>query len=61
LFMKGASIGVIFALISGEVIFGSLDRDIMELKYFGLKSFLTRLVLCTIFVIVGGFLIEVLL
>jgi hypothetical protein len=61
LFKEGASIGVIFALISGEVILGSPDRDVMELKYFGLKSFFLRLILCIVFVIAGAFLIEILL
>jgi uncharacterized membrane protein YraQ (UPF0718 family) len=61
LFQKGASIGVIFALISGEVIIGSPDRDVMEFKYFGWKAFISRLILCTAFVVVGGFAAEVLL
>lgn len=59
LLSKGASIGTIFALISGEVILGSLDRDVMEFKYFGWKSFVSRLVLCTVFVILGGLVAEV--
>lgn len=57
---KGASIGTIFALIAGEVILGSPDRDVMEFKYFGWKPFISRLVLCTVFVILGGLLAEVL-
>ena len=61
LFQKGASIGVVFALISGEVIIGSPDRDIMEFKYFGWKSFISRLILCTVFVVIGSFVAEVLL
>jgi len=61
LFQKGASIGVIFALISGEVIIGSPDRDVMEFKYFGWRAFISRLILCTAFVVVGGFVAEVLL
>jgi len=61
LFKKGASIGTIFALISGEVILGSPDRDVMEFKYFGWKAFVLRLILCTAFVIVGGLVVEVLL
>jgi len=60
LFKKGASIGTIFALISGEVILGSPDRDVMEFKYFGWKAFLSRLILSTVFVILGGFVAEVL-
>ena len=61
LFQKGASIGTIFALISGEVILGSPDRDVMEFKYFGWKAFVLRLILCTAFVTVGSFVAEVLL
>lgn len=61
LFQKGASIGVIFALISGEVILGSPDRDVMEFKYFGWRAFISRLILCTAFVFVGGLVAEVLL
>lgn len=61
LFQKGASIGVVFALISGEVIIGSPDRDVMEFKYFGWKSFISRLILCTVFVVIGSFVAEVLL
>ena len=61
LFQKGASIGTIFALVSGEVILGSPGRDIMEFKYFGWKAFVSRLILCTAFVIVGSFVAEVLL
>jgi len=57
---KGAGVGVIFSLISGEVILGSLERDIMEFKFFGWKSYVLRLGLCTAFVIMGGFLIEIL-
>lgn len=58
---KGASIGAIFALISGEVIIGSPDRDVMEFKYFGWKSFVLRGVLCTIFVIIGSLIMEAIL
>lgn len=61
LFQKGASIGAIFALISGEVTIGSPDRDVMEFKYFGWKAFTLRLTLCTVFVVAGGFVAEVLL
>ena len=61
LFRRGASIGTIFALISGEVILGAPDRDVMEFKYFGWKAFISRLVLCTAFVTLGGFVAEVLL
>lgn len=58
LYQKGAGLGTIFALISGEVILGSPDRDVMEFKYFGWKAFLTRLVLSTAFVIIGGLIAE---
>ena len=61
LLTKGAGFGVVFALISGEVICESLVRDVVEIKYFGLKFFSTRLILSTLFIIAGGFLIEVLL
>jgi len=61
LMLKGASFGVIFALISGEVIGESIVRDIVEIKYFGFKFFSARMVLSIIFIIAGGFLIEVLL
>jgi len=61
LFNKGASLGVIFALISGEVIFGSIERDIMEFKFFGSKSFFIRLILCFLLVTAGGFWAEILL
>lgn len=61
LLAKGAGFGVIFALISGEVICESIVRDIVEIKYFGIKFFSTRLILSTLFVIAGGFLIEALL
>lgn len=61
LLRKGASLGVIFALISGEVIIGSPDRDVMEFKYFGWKSFVFRGILCTIFVIIGSLIVEAIL
>lgn len=61
LFNKGASLGVIFALISGEVILGSMDRDILEFKFFGAKSFLLRLILCFLLVTAGGLWAEVIL
>lgn len=59
LLQQGASLGAIFSLIAGEVIIGSPDRDVMEFKYFGWKAFTLRLVLCMVFVILGGFLVEV--
>lgn len=61
LLKKGASIGTAFALISGEVILGSPDRDVMEFKYFGWRAFISRLILCMAFVVIGGLLAEVLL
>ena len=61
LYLKGASFGVVFALISGEVIFESFVRDIVEIKYFGIKFFSARMILSTIFVIAGAFIIEILL
>lgn len=61
LFIKGVGYGVVFALISGEVISESIVRDIYEIKLFGIKFFSTRLILSTIFIIVGGFLVEAIL
>ena len=61
LFEKGAGFGVVFALISGEVICESIARDIVEIKFLGIKFFSARLILSVIFVIAGGFLIEFLL
>lgn len=61
LLLKGAGFGVIFALISGEVISESIIRDVVEIKYFGIKFFSARMVLSIIFIIAGGFLIEVLI
>lgn len=61
LLLKGAGFGVIFALISGEVICESIIRDVTEIKYFGIKFFSIRLILSTLFIVAGGFLIEVLL
>jgi uncharacterized membrane protein YraQ (UPF0718 family) len=61
LFTKGASIGVIFALIAGEVICENIIGDVMEAKFFGLKYFTVRLLLSIVFISIGGFVIEVLL
>ena len=61
LLQQGASLGAMFSLIAGEVIIGSPDRDVMEFKYFGWKAFTLRFFLCTILVILGGFLMEALL
>ncbi len=58
LLMKGAGFGVVFALISGEVIGESL---IVEMRYFGLRYFSVKFVLSVLFVIAGALLIEVLL
>jgi uncharacterized membrane protein YraQ (UPF0718 family) len=61
LFRMGASIGAVSSLIWGEVILGSLDRDVIEFKYFGWRSFVARLLLSIGFTILGGFAVEVLL
>ena len=59
LYLKGAPLSVVFALISGEVILGAPDRDVMEYKFFGARSYILRFALCTVFVILGGYLMEV--
>ena len=59
LYLKGAPLSIVFSLISGEVILGAPDRDVMEFKFFGAKSYFLRFILCTIFVILGGFIMEV--
>jgi len=61
LLTKGAGFGVVFALICGEVISETIVRDILEIKYFGIKFFSLRLILSLIFIIAGGFLIEILI
>jgi|GEM_PF-2498499 uncharacterized protein len=61
LFMKGSGFGVAFALIGGEVVFESMVRDIIEIKYFGWKFFAVRAVLSVIFITLGGYAIEILL
>ncbi|MBT5022616.1 hypothetical protein HOK51_03490 [Candidatus Woesearchaeota archaeon] len=61
LFLKGAGVGVVFALIAGEVIGESIIRDFMEIKYLGWKFFTARFFITTIFIIIGGFLMEVLM
>jgi uncharacterized membrane protein YraQ (UPF0718 family) len=58
LLLSGAGYGIIFALISGEVICESIARDFMEIKYLGWKFFSVRLILSLILIILGGFLIE---
>jgi uncharacterized membrane protein YraQ (UPF0718 family) len=60
LYQKGAALSVVYALIAGEVILGSLERDIMEFRFFGWRSYALRTVLCTLFVILTGFALEVL-
>jgi len=60
LYQKGATLSVVYALIAGEVILGSLERDIMEFRFFGWRSYALRTVLCTVFVILTGFVLEVL-
>jgi uncharacterized membrane protein YraQ (UPF0718 family) len=61
LYEKGATLGVVYALIAGEVILGSLERDIMEFQFFGSRSYVLRLLLCTVFVILTAVGLEVLL
>lgn len=61
LLLKGSGYGVVFALISGEVIFESFVRDYVEVKYFGIKFFSLRMVLSLLLIIAGGFLIEAVL
>jgi uncharacterized membrane protein YraQ (UPF0718 family) len=61
LFQKGATLSVVYALIAGEVILGSLERDIMEFRFFGWRSYALRTLLCTVFVILTAFALEVLL
>jgi uncharacterized membrane protein YraQ (UPF0718 family) len=60
LYQKGATLGVVYALIAGEVILGSLERDVMEFRFFGWRSYGLRTVLCTVFVILTAFLLELL-
>ena len=61
LYQKGATLGVVYGLIAGEVILGSLERDIMEFRYFGWRSYTLRLVLCLVLVILTAFALEALL
>jgi uncharacterized membrane protein YraQ (UPF0718 family) len=61
LYQKGATLAVIYALIAGEVILGALERDIMEFRFFGSRSYVLRLVLCTVFVILTAYALQVLL
>jgi len=60
LYQKGATLSVVYALIAGEVILGSLDRDIMELRFFGWRSYGLRMGLCTLLVILSGYFLEIL-
>jgi uncharacterized membrane protein YraQ (UPF0718 family) len=61
LLTNGVGYGIIFALICGEVIGESIVRDVMEVKYLGLRFFLTRFVLSFVFISIGGFIIELFL
>ncbi|MBT4722710.1 hypothetical protein HN958_01995 [Candidatus Falkowbacteria bacterium] len=61
LFEKGASMGVIFALICGEVIVESIVRDVMEVKYFGWRFFTSRLFISIVFITIGGYIVAVVL
>lgn len=61
LLTKGASFGVIFALISAEVLTGTVVREALEVKYFGFKFSILRILISVIFIIAGAFLFEVLL
>ncbi len=61
LLTKGAGFGVIFALVAGEVICESIVRDLMEVKFLGLKFFITRLLVSVLFITLGGFLMEAIL
>ena len=58
LFVKGVGYGIIFALISGEVIGESVVRDVIELKYLGWKFFVARFAFSVIFITLGGYAIE---
>ena len=61
LLTKGASFGIIFALISAEVLTGTVVREALEVKYFGFKFSILRILISVIFIIAGAFLFEVLL
>ena len=61
LFNMGASLGATSSLIWGEVILGSLDRDVLEFKYFGWRAFVARLLLSIVFTVIGGLALELLL
>lgn len=61
LFDKGASLGVIFALICGEVIIESIVRDVMEVKYFGWRFFTSRLFVSIVLITIGGYIVAVIL
>ena len=58
---QGAGYGVVFALISGEVVFESIARDLMEIRFFGIKFFSLRAILSLALVIIGGLIVELLL
>lgn len=59
LLAKGATLPVVYALIGGEVILGSLERDVLEVRYFGWRSYLLRLVLVSVGIILTGYAMEV--
>jgi len=61
LLTKGASYGVILALISGEVVFESVARDALEIKYFGLKFFSLRAVVSLVLIIITGVVTDIIL
>jgi uncharacterized membrane protein YraQ (UPF0718 family) len=61
LYQKGATLGVVYGLIAGEVIVGSLERDIMEFRFFGWRSYVLRFALCTLLVVLTGYALEVVL
>jgi uncharacterized membrane protein YraQ (UPF0718 family) len=61
LLLKGVGFGVIFALISGEVVCESYARVSVEVEYFGVKYLITRLALNLVFITAGGFIVEALL
>ncbi len=58
---KGASYGVILALICGEVIGGSFIREALEIKLLGIRFFTARFILSIFFIILAGFAIEILI
>jgi len=61
LWHQGAGLGTVYALICGEVVFESLARDAMEIKYFGIKFFTTRALVSLILIITTAIIIEMIL